>query len=130
MKDTTENLKFTQQFGPDTFLLLETGKRVVVCRNPLAPTCSPWEISNQTIESIEAFTDVPVAQYGRSVTGDGRHGTELIVSPSEKISLVYLIKLKGWKTDNASGCGLTVAIDAANPNYQKVAEFAQNYLSK
>ena len=129
MKDTTENLKLTQQFGPDTFLLRETGKGVVVCRKPLAPTCSPCEISNQTIESIEAFTDVPVAQYGRSVT-DGTHETELIVSPSEKISLVYLIKLKGWKTDSASGCGLTVAIDAANPNYQKVAEFAQNYLSK
>ena len=130
MKDTTENLKLTQQFGPDTFLLLETGKGVVVCRNPLAPTCSPWEISDQAIESIEAFTDVPVAQYGRSVTGDGTHGTELAVSRLEKISLVYLVKLKGWKTDNASGCGLTVAIDAANPNYQKVAEFAQNYLSK
>lgn len=130
MKDTTENLKLTQQFGPDTFLLLETGKGVVVCRNPLAPTCSPWEISDQAIESIKAFTDVPVAQYGRSVTGDGRHGTELIVSPSEKIPLVYLIKLNGWQTNVASGCGLTVAIDAANPNYQKVAEFAQNYLSK
>ena len=130
MKDTTGNLEFTQQFGKDTFTLHKMREGVVVFHKPLAPTCSPWEISDQAIESIKAFTDVPVAQYGRSVTGDGRHGTELIVSPSEKISLVYLIKLKGWKTDNASGCGLTVAIDAANPNYQKVAEFAQNYLSK
>ena len=129
MKDTTENLEFTQQFGKDTFTLYKTRKGVVVFRKPLAPTCSPWKISDQAIESIEAFKNVPVARYGRSIC-DGTHGTELVVSCFEKIPLVYLIKLKGWKTDIASGCGLAVAIDAANPNYQKVAEFAQNYLSK
>ena len=87
----TENLKLTQQFGLDTFLLLETGKGVVVCRNPLAPTCSPWEISDQAIESIEAFTDVPVARYGRSVTGDGTHGSSRpLLSRSGCISEKYI----------------------------------------